>query len=59
MSKIFMDGTGVTPGTQKCRCDHECEFPCWQRLGIAPPCGGCGCALAGMDTQHEEPDEAA
>lgn len=40
---VFLDGTGITPGTEKCHCGPECEFPCWQRLGIAPACEGCGC----------------
>lgn len=29
------------PGT--CACGPDCEFPCWQRLGIANPCVDCGC----------------
>lgn len=41
---IFLDGTGITPGTEKCRCGPDCEFPCWQRLGIADPCPECGCS---------------
>lgn len=40
---VFIDGTGATPGTEKCRCDLNCEFPCWQRIGIAGPCEMCGC----------------
>jgi hypothetical protein len=27
-----------------CRCHSSCEFPCWQRVGWADPCGACGCA---------------
>jgi hypothetical protein len=49
---IFADGTGITPGTEECKCGHECEFPCWQRLGIAPPCGACGCEI---DTGYTPP----
>lgn len=26
-----------------CRCHASCEFPCWQRVGWATPCGNCGC----------------
>lgn len=26
-----------------CECSRECEFPCWQRVGIAPLCAACGC----------------
>lgn len=37
---MLIDGTATTPG---CKCGPECEFPCWQRVGIAPPCKGCGC----------------
>lgn len=40
---IFMDGTGITPGTAKCNCGPECEMPCWQRIGLAPACAACGC----------------
>lgn len=39
----FLDGTGITPGTEKCKCGNDCEFPCWQRLGIADACRSCGC----------------
>jgi len=36
---VFVDGNRVTPGTEKCRCTIECEWPCWQRLGLtAEPC---------------------
>jgi hypothetical protein len=40
---IFVDGTGVTPGSERCKCTAECEFPCWQRIGIAPACSACKC----------------
>lgn len=43
MSGIHLDGTGITPGTEECKCGMECEFPCWQRLGIADACRACGC----------------
>lgn len=29
-----------------CSCGPDCEFPCWQRLGIANPCVDCGCDVA-------------
>jgi hypothetical protein len=28
---------------QPCLCDADCDYPCWQRDGIAPPCDVCGC----------------
>jgi hypothetical protein len=39
----FVDGDRVTPGTERCVCGPECEFPCWQRLGLTsePCCPGC------------------
>ena len=40
---MFLDGTGITPGSEKCQCSEECEFPCWQRIGIASACVACGC----------------
>lgn len=43
MADVFLDGTGITPGTEECKCDNGCEFPCWQRLGWAPACSACGC----------------
>jgi hypothetical protein len=43
MRVIFLDGTGITPGSEKCKCDSRCEFPCWQRIGWAPACPTCGC----------------
>jgi hypothetical protein len=44
MSGIFMDGPGITPGAENCKCGQDCEFPCWQRLGITDePCGQCEC----------------
>ena len=43
MSGMFLDGTGITPGTGECKCGPDCEMPCWQRIGIAPACGACGC----------------
>ena len=43
---VFLDGSRVTPGTEKCRCDTDgrrCEFPCFQRLGLTsdPCCDDC------------------
>ena len=26
-----------------CACGKGCDFPCWQRVGIAGPCENCGC----------------
>lgn len=52
MSELFVDGTGVTPGSEGCKCGADCEFPCWQRLGMAPACGACGCEI---DTGYTEP----
>jgi hypothetical protein len=40
---MFIDGTGITPGSEKCCCTPECDFPCWQRLGLGPACEFCGC----------------
>ena len=40
---VFLDGDRLTPGTDSCRCDPYCEFPCWQRIGIGDACEGCGC----------------
>lgn len=39
----FMDGNRITPGTERCVCGNDCEFPCWQRLGLTeqPCCAGC------------------
>lgn len=42
----FLDGSRVTPGTERCVCDKDgrcCEFPCWMRLGLTaqPCCPGC------------------
>lgn len=49
----FLDGDRVTPGTEKCVCGSDCEFPCWQRLGLTTtPCCK-GCAPLAMD----DPDE--
>ena len=49
----FLDGSRVTPGASGCKCDskeprpdgkpRDCEFPCWQRVGMTdqPCCPGC------------------
>lgn len=59
MGSLFIDGTGITPGTENCKCDMNCEFPCWQRLGIAEACSQCGCPpLPEYDTENTEQDEA-
>lgn len=40
---VFVDGTGVTAGTEGCKCGRACEMPCWQRVGIttSPCCEAC------------------
>jgi Zn-finger protein len=38
-----LDGSGITFGSEKCRCTPDCEWPCWQRIGVAPPCAPCYC----------------
>jgi hypothetical protein len=43
---VRLDGSRVTPGTEECHCDEdgrECEFPCWQRIGLTsqPCCPDC------------------
>lgn len=42
-SGVFVDGSRVSPGSEACRCGNDCEFPCWQRLGIAEACSSCAC----------------
>lgn len=49
----FIDGSRITPGTEGCKCDspqprpdgrpRNCEFPCWQRVGMTtnPCCPDC------------------
>lgn len=49
----FIDGTRITPGTELCKCDspetlpngrrRDCEWPCWQRIGLttSPCCVDC------------------
>ena len=37
---VFTDGNQNVPG---CVCENDCEFPCWQRVGVGPPCEVCGC----------------
>jgi hypothetical protein len=55
MRRVFVDGTGITPGTEKCQCGPECEFPCWQRLGLASACTECGCLpFPAEDDQADE-----
>lgn len=49
----FVDGTGITPGTESCKCGPECEFPCWQRLGIAEACSQCECPSFEDDGEEE------
>lgn len=53
----FLDGTGVTPGTEQCKCGPECELPCWQRLGWAPACSSCSCPS--FPDEPEDPRIAA
>lgn len=38
----------------KCQCKQSCCFPCWQRVGIAPLCGPCGCKA---QAEHKERTE--
>lgn len=41
---VFLCGKGHTRGTENCRCTNECEFPCWQRIGLTDQmCVTCGC----------------
>lgn len=40
LSFIHIDGKVNTPA---CNCGPDCEMPCWQRVGIADACSGCGC----------------
>jgi len=56
--RLFIDGTGITPGSEKCQCKPSCEFPCWQRLGIAPPCPDCVYGGCPVDTGWEPPKDA-
>ena len=38
---IIVDGTLNYPS---CKCGNDCEWPCWQRVGLTDdPCGPCGC----------------
>lgn len=37
---LHVDGKANYPS---CRCGNNCEFPCWQRVGLADACGACGC----------------
>lgn len=48
MARIFVDGPGITPGAENCKCGPDCECPCWQMLGLTddPVCGVCGCSPA-------------
>lgn len=45
---MFLDGTKVTPGSAWCKCSGGCQFPCWQRIGIAGPCEECQCGPFGV-----------
>lgn len=38
--RAFVDGARI-PG---CSCATDCEFPCWQRVGIAQSCDACRCS---------------
>lgn len=37
---IFVDGDA---NVEECKCTGDCEFPCWQRVGLTvqPCCPGC------------------
>lgn len=52
---VFLDGTGITPGSEQCKCGKDCEFPCWQRVGWASACSSCGCPP--FPDEEEEGDE--
>ena len=41
-----LDGVFVERAPTTCACLPDCEFPCWQRLGIANACEECGCSEA-------------
>lgn len=54
---MFVDGSRVTPGTEKCMCDtghRRCEFPCWQRIGLTtdPCCPDCA-PLPSIEDEEE------
>lgn len=51
---VFIDGTGVTPGTEACRCTNECEHPCWMRVGLAPACRSCNCPPFPEDVEGQD-----
>lgn len=60
----FIDGNRVTPGTEQCVCGPECEFPCWQRIGltVVPCCKGCAPLPSDDDFEQsaaQPPDRAA
>lgn len=38
--QTFIDGSEQYPD---CCCGDDCQFPCWQRVGVAPACEKCGC----------------
>lgn len=41
-----LGGVFVERAPATCACLPDCEFPCWQRLGIANACEECGCSEA-------------
>lgn len=49
---IFFDSNKNTPG---CACTINCDFPCWQRVGLTGPCEQCGCGKQILETASEVP----
>lgn len=47
MSRWISAGVHLDGDEPECRCDSECEMPCWQMAGLTPEgedrCRGCGC----------------
>lgn len=39
----------------ECKCGPDCEFPCWQRVGLTdePACGSCGCPAPSKQGEKE------
>ena len=47
-SVVFIDGDD----RPNCRCGGDCDFPCWQRVGIAAACEVCGCDKREPEGEH-------
>lgn len=55
-----MTGSIIFDGTQRmkaCKCSPDCEFPCWQRVGIAPACEACECGVGTLAASMKEPPQ--